>query len=78
MENFYLTFGVAYNHNPHPSGEDVSGKGWVRIVAPTYDEAREIAKGYYGLEWAFLTPEKRFPEKSKNYYPHGEIACLGS
>lgn len=74
MQNYYLTFGVKYNHEVHPCWSIATGGGWVRIEALSYDEARLIARQFFGLAWAFIYPEVRFNVKDdRPFYPDGEL-----
>jgi hypothetical protein len=71
--DFFLTFGVQYNSEVHPLWADCNAKGWVRITAPDYERAREIATERFGLYWSTLTPGWRF---QRHYFPAGEQMVL--
>lgn len=77
MQNFYMTFGVQYNHEPHPTWDGATGQGWVKVVAENYDDARSMVETRFGQAWSFLYPEEHFTEKSRSYYPMGEILSIG-
>ena len=72
-EDFMLTFGIQYNEEAHPKWADCNPKGWVRIVAADYEEARTIATARFGLYWSTLTPGWRF---QRHYFPAGEQMVL--
>lgn len=72
-QDFFLTFGVQYNEMPHPFWPECNPKGWVRITAPTYEQARDIARARFGLEWSTLTPSANF---SPRFFPAGELMVL--
>lgn len=72
-EIFYITFGQKYRHENHPSGYDISPDGVVRVVAPNYETARDIAVKSFGDQWSFIYPE-RYTEI--DYYPLGVIMEL--
>lgn len=72
-QDFMLTFGVQYKEEPHPKWADCDPRGWVRIVADDYEQAREIATERFGLYWSQLTPGWRF---QRHYFPAGEQMVL--
>jgi hypothetical protein len=73
MAEYILTFGVRYNSEPHPRWPECNPKGWVRIDAPDYEQARTIAVARFGLHWSQLTPAGYFrPER----FPAGELMVL--
>lgn len=77
VKNFYLTFGVKYPGTPHPCWTGATGAGWVRIMALSEDEARAVAKQFFGMAWAFVYPESRFDARdSRRFYPMGERLVL--
>jgi len=73
MQDFMLTFGVQYNEERHPRWPECNPKGWVRITAPDYEQARTIATERFGLDWSVLTPAWRF---ERRYFPAGELMVL--
>jgi hypothetical protein len=72
-QDFFLTFGIEYNDKPHPHWPECNPKGWVRITAATYEQARDMAKARFGLDWSQLTPAANF---NTRYYPAGELMVL--
>jgi len=70
---YFLTFGIQYNTEPHPTWPECNPKGWIRINAPTYEEARNIAIEWFGLDWSMLTPSVHFNPK---FFPAGELMVL--
>lgn len=72
-QDFFLTFGIAYNSEPHPTWPECNPKGWVRITAPTYEEARALAITRFGLDWSSLTPAPNF---NRRFFPAGELMVL--
>lgn len=71
--DYFLTFGIQYNSQPHPMWAECNPKGWVRITAPTYEDARAIAVDRFGLDWSMLTPSVHF---NPNFFPAGELMVL--
>jgi hypothetical protein len=71
--DYYLTFGIQYNEEPHPHWPECNPKGWVRITAPTYEQARDIACSRFGLDWSQLIPKLHF---NPAYFPAGELMVL--
>lgn len=72
-ENFYITFGQKYRREAHPSGYNVSPDGVVRVVAPNYEAARELAVKSFGDQWSFIHPERY---TKMEYYPQGVVMEL--
>ena len=82
---FYLTFGVQYSRTAcghygvetHPYWAGADSKGWVRIMARTAEQARNLAHAFFGERYAFLYPEDRFDTTAdRQYYPLGELAVI--
>jgi hypothetical protein len=73
MGDYFLTFGVKYNSEPHPYWPECNPKGWVRIMARDDEEARTIAVERFGLDWSQLTPAAYF---RPTYFPAGELMVL--
>ncbi len=73
MADYILTFGVGYYSEPHPEWPDCNPAGWVRITAPDYERAREIAVARFGLHWSQLTPVGQF---SPRFFAAGELMVL--
>lgn len=75
MAEFFLTFGVQYRVEPHPTWPECNPSGWVRITASSYEEARAIAIDRFGLWWSMLTPAANFNPNS-TFFPAGELMVL--
>jgi hypothetical protein len=73
MADYFLTFGIQYYEEPHPRWADCNPKGWVRITAPDYEQAREIATERFGLDWSMLTPAANFNPRR---FTAGELMVL--
>jgi hypothetical protein len=73
QQNYFLTFGIRYYSEPHPTWPECNPKGWVRITASDYEEARVIAELTFGLHWSMLTPAANF---NPRYFPAGELMVL--
>ncbi len=71
LHEYRLTFGVRYATEPHPTFPQADPDGWVTILAPDMEAAREVAFSRLGKAWAFLEPPERMRER---FFPHGEIA----
>ncbi len=54
MSNFYITFGQKYRSMTHPSFPKAHPDGFLVIVAPTYEEAREYAFRRLGDRWSMI------------------------
>lgn len=72
-DEYFLTFGIAYYDEPHPRWPECNPKGWVRIIAPDYEQARLIAIERFGLDWSTLTPSANF---NRRFFPAGELMVL--
>jgi hypothetical protein len=71
--DFYLTFGIQYYEETHPRWPECNPKGYVRITAGTYEQARMIAVNRFGLDWSMLTPAPHF---NRDKFPAGEVMVL--
>lgn len=70
---YYLTFGVQYAHDRHPSGHDwIAPDGFVRIEASDEETARAYAIREFGDAWAFIRPYV----PNVRHYPAGELAVV--
>lgn len=70
--NFFVTFGQKYRcrERHHTGGHP---DGWFRVVANSYDEAREKMFADCGAAWSMMyTPEDFKPE----YFPLGELRVI--
>jgi hypothetical protein len=72
-QDFYLVFGIEFNEKPHPYWPECNPKGWVRITAPTYEQARDKALARFGQEWSSLIPKANF---NARLFPAGELMVL--
>jgi len=70
---YFLTFGIEYYDEPHPAWPECNPKGYVRIIAPDYEQARLIAIERFGLDWSTLTPSANF---NRRFFPAGELMVL--
>ena len=71
--NFYVTFGQQYRtKESHPKGGHADG--WIRIIADSYTQARQIAFNEFGPQWSMLYSENTFKPE---YFPLGEIRVIG-
>lgn len=69
MEIFYLTFGQQHLHR-------INGTIWDKdlvciIEAEGYDDARNIAFDYFGVEWAFIYSEDEIKKDFMDNFPRG-------
>ena len=71
LREYRLTFGVQYAHEPHPRFSAADPKGWVAVMAPDYEAARDLVVERLGTDWAFL---RGASELRADRYPAGEIA----
>lgn len=73
-QNYYFTFGQKYAQESHPRYERAHPSGWVRIVAESYEAARNYAiTELFGTYFATQYTEKGWrPE----FFPGGEIECI--
>lgn len=74
VKDFFLTFGVQFHTEPHPTWPECNPSGYVRITARTYEQARDIAVARFGQAWSMLTPSANFtPDR---FFPAGELMVL--
>lgn len=78
MQLFYLTFGVQYGRELHPTWAGANGNGWVTIEATDYTRARGLAVAYFDLRWSMLNPAAHFDtaDHQARYYPQGELVRI--
>ena len=85
LSPFYMTFPVHVSRTPsdmygtelHPYWPAADGKGWVRIMARTAEQARHLAFAFFGDRYAFLYPEDKFDiNEDRRFYPLGELAVI--
>lgn len=76
LETIYLTFGVKYEHEPHPYWSGANPNGWVVIRAKDHTAARRLAARYFGRSWSTTYDSLSFnaEEAQRLYYPLGAIA----
>lgn len=67
---FRLTFTLRYAREPHPNGLWVNPDGWVTIIAPSYDEARQVAFDLFGSAWGDLYDADHLDPSD---FPRGEL-----
>ncbi|HST84635.1 MAG TPA: hypothetical protein VLL08_23055 [Kineosporiaceae bacterium] len=70
LQEFKLTFGIRYRHEEHPLFPAAHPDGYVTVLAPTYEDARDVVINRLGRQWAFLYMPGDLNEK---YCPRGEI-----
>lgn len=73
LQEFHVTFGQQYRHEKHPRFPDAHPDGYVVIMAPDYEKAREMAFQYLGEFWAFIYEAKKHDTRP---YPRGSLARL--
>lgn len=82
---FYMTFPVSISRDPsdlygtelHPHWPGADGKGWVRIMARTADQANTLARSHFGERYAFIYPADKFDTNAdRRFYPMGELAVI--
>lgn len=60
MKTFYLTFGQKYPWR----------NGWVEVLAPDYETARELVVEIFDAKWSSLYTEEHF---NKEMFPAGKL-----
>lgn len=84
MAEWFVTFGQRYRTETHPVFADAHPDGWVTIVADSEEQARRVAFGLLGRQWAFLYPSTyteldqglRPGRKWAELFPRGELARI--
>lgn len=75
VQEFAVTFGLKYHgrvgDTVHPMWPEADSCGWVTVVAPDEDAAREIVWRHVGSDWAFIYPAAEF---DRSPHPKGELA----
>lgn len=71
--NFYFTFGQKYSYEQHPTYEKATPNGWVRIVADSYEKARDKAFDLFGEHFSMQYTEQTWDPR---FFPAGEIECI--
>lgn len=72
VKDFYITFGVQYNHEPHPVIDHPSlANGYVVIEAPDYETARRLAFAVFGQKFSMIYDSWERPED--RFAPLGEV-----
>lgn len=79
-QEFYLTFGVQYPREPHPTWSGADKNGWVKIIARDEPAARQLAIAHFRQHWSMLYPADHFDEEENKlrYYPLGQLAVITS
>jgi hypothetical protein len=70
LREYRLTFGIKYRAEEHPLFPAAHPDGWVAVMAPSYEDARDLVIRRLGREWAFLYLPGELRE---SYFPAGEI-----
>lgn len=70
LQEFRLTFGVRYAHEEHSTFPVAQPDGYVAVLAPDYETARDLVIARIGREWAFLYGPGELAER---YTPAGEL-----
>lgn len=75
-QRFYITFGVQYRTEPHPSlPRDIAHpSGVMAITAPNEDLARKLAHAVTDGAYAFLYPWGEGP--SEKHHPRGVTSVI--
>lgn len=73
---YRLTFGQQYRREPHPVvGRLIHPDGWVKVMAPDYTTAREMALRFFGASWSNLYEDiTEFPWEDT--FPLGKLGVL--
>lgn len=73
VQDFMVTFGVQYNHEPHPVIDHPRlATGYVIIEAPDYDTARRLAFALFGQKFSMIYDDLN-RRQALEYYPLGEL-----
>lgn len=73
VQDFYVTFGVQYNTEPHPVIDHPRlASGYVVIEAPDYETARRMAFAVFGQRFSMVYDSWEPPKPA--FYPLGELA----
>lgn len=70
MSEFYVTFGIKYAREPHPTFAAAHPDGWVTIEAPDEIAARTVAFERLGIYFAFIY----YDAPDGCLFPRGELA----
>lgn len=74
MKNYYITFQHKYFHEIHPVYPDSElPYKYLRIVAPSMEEANKVALSKLGNHWCYLYSDSSM---RKHLFPKGEIEVL--
>lgn len=74
LQPWFVTFGVQYSYQPHPSGETwIHPDGWLEIYAPDENTARLMAQQIVGNAWAFIYDRHTL---RLSFFPRGPLARL--
>jgi hypothetical protein len=75
LVRMYITFGVQYAREPHPSFPAAHPSGYFVIEAPTQVACRELAVLLFNRHWAFDYTEAEF---DPSYHPMGELGRIST
>lgn len=75
LVRMYITFGVQYERDPHPSFAAAHPSGYFVIEAPTQVACRELAVLLFNRAWAFDYTEAEF---DPSYHPMGELGRIST
>lgn len=75
LQDYHVTFGVQYRHEPHPvlSFPNLPD-GYVTVEAPDWETARAVTNALFGDRYAFMYDAATH---DTSYYPAGELARYG-
>lgn len=76
FREYRVTFGQQYPREPHPTEPDIAHRdGWVAILAPSEEAARDLAYLRLGSAWSTIAPASDLYEAQwLGWYPLGERA----
>lgn len=75
LVRMYITFGVQYSREPHPTFPKAHPSGYFVIEAPTQVACRELAVLLFNRAWAFDYTEAEF---DPSYHPMGELGRIST
>lgn len=70
MIDLYVTFGMKYAREPHPTYPKAHPDGWLRITAPTVEDAFNLIARRIGTAYAFYYTSANF---EPHWHPMGEL-----
>lgn len=75
LNNYYVTFGMMYRYERHPYWMWAHPDGWLRVMAPDEEAARDLLRRCIGTRYAFIYEEGRF---NTNGFTLEEIAMIST